>query len=225
MASARSLTLAALAALVLAGSGMMTFAQPAGEPGRGTPAAAPKDQPAGDRPRDGQDGPRPDGMRGQPGGEGRGGQRGGEAGGVKQGMSMMNRSLRTLKNQVSDAAKKDENLKLVNDLQRGCVAAKGVSPDRALGRMEDAKKAEAAAAYRKALIQIMEKALKLETALMDGKTAEASALVDEIVKLRDESHKVMGVKEEREGGRGEGRGGPRGGEGGGPGGPEGPGGR
>ncbi|HMN42467.1 MAG TPA: hypothetical protein PKE29_16625 [Phycisphaerales bacterium] len=172
----------------------MAFAQPAGGPG------ASKDQPAGDRPRGPQGGQRPDGTRGQPGGEGRAGQRA-EGAAVRQGMSAMNRALRTLKNQAGDAAKKDENLKTVNELQRGCVLAKGVSPDRALGRMEEAKRAGAAVSYRRALIQVMEKALKLETALLDGKTADATAMVDEIAKLRDDSHEMMGVDDERDGDR------------------------
>jgi hypothetical protein len=130
-------------------------------------------------------------------------------------MSIMNRALRTLKAQVTDAAKKDDNLKLINDIQRGCATAKGAPTDRVLGRIEEAKRAEMAINYRKALIQIMEKALKAEVALMDGKTADASTLVGEIEKIRDDSHKLLGVKDDHDEGRGEGGGGGRGPRGGG----------
>ena len=197
MRSVRTFGVLSVGCLALCVCGVMGFAQPPANP---APADAPKDQPAGDRPAG-----RPDGMRGQPG-DGPRGQRG-EGAGVRQGMMAMNRALRTLKANVGDAAKKDENLRTINDVQRGCVAAKGASPDRALGKMDEAKRKEAGAKYRRALIQIMEKALKAESAILDGKNEEAAKLVGEIEKLRDASHTEMGVGEDDAGG---GRGGPGG---------------
>lgn len=192
----RSISLAMIAMLALAGTGVVSMAQPGGDGGKG--GGSPGAQPGGDRPREPQGG-RPDGPR-QPG-EGRG--QGG--GGVRQGMSLMNRSLRVLSAQIGDASKKEENLKLLNDLERGAASSKGASPDRALGRMEESKRAEAAMTYRRSLIQIMEKALRAETALLDGKIADAERAVQDIAKIRDESHQAMGIRDEGpEGGRGAG---------------------
>jgi hypothetical protein len=172
---------------------MVSFAQPGDQP-PAPPANTPRDQPSGDRP----NGFRPDGVRGQPGAGRRG-----EAASVRQGMSMMNRAVRTLKTHISDAAKKDDNLKALNDLERGCVAAKGSSPDRVLNRLDEAKRAEATTQFRRALIQVLEKAARAETAVMDGNNAEAAKLIEEIEKLRDDSHKALGVRDDDEGpGRG-----------------------
>ena len=114
---------------------------------------------------------------------------------VKQSMSVMNRGLRTLKNQAADATKKDENLKLVGDMQRGCLAAKALLPERQLGRAaDDAKKNEITTTYRKQLILMMDKLLKLESAILDGKGDAADKLIDEIGTLRDDSHQMLGTR-------------------------------
>jgi hypothetical protein len=168
----------------------MSFAQPADQPPP-PPSSAPKPPATGDAPQ-----------------RGRGGQQ--QQPTTKQGMSMMNRALRTLKSSINDTAKKDDNLRAINDLQRGCVAAKGATPDRVLGKMDEAKRADASVQYRRALIQIMEKALKAETAIMDGKNADAAKLLTEIEKIRDDSHKAMGVRDEDEGDGGGRDGAPRG---------------
>ena len=115
---------------------------------------------------------------------------------VKSGMSLMNRGLRTLKKQIADPTKKDENLKLIGDVERGCVIAKNATPERQLNAVEDkAKRDETAIAYRRQLLKVLSKLVKMETAVMDGKNDEASATLDEIVKLRDEGHEMMGVDE------------------------------
>ena len=50
--------------------------------------------------------------------------------------------------------------------------------------------------YRKQLITMMGLLLRLETAVLDGKNEEAVAILGQIGKLRDESHDMLGVKEE-----------------------------
>ena len=120
MRSFRAYSLVALAAAGLALSSLVAVAQPADPP---KPADAPR-------------GPGGAGQPGQPGdGAGRGrpqpGRRGGDESMVpastRQAMSIMNRAIRTLKGQVSDGAKKEENLRLVSDMQRGCLGAKAPS--------------------------------------------------------------------------------------------------
>lgn len=199
MASIRALSLAAAAAALVALPAYFAFAQPT-DPKPETPAATPKadPKPDGGQPQPGGEGrPRrgPDGQPGGPGGPGRGGDGSGLPQSVNQSMKIMNRALKTLRDQASDTTKKEENLKLVSDMQRGCLAAKGLMPDRAIGRMGADKKEETTVAYRKQLITMLEKLLKLETAIIDGKGSDAGKLIDEIETLRDAGHKQLGVRD------------------------------
>lgn len=115
---------------------------------------------------------------------------------VKQCMMLMDRSMKGLKSQITDAAKKDGNLKLIADMQRGCLAAKALAPAKAIGREpDDAKKAEMATMYRKDMILMMAKLLAVESAVLDGKGAEAEKLLGEIGDLRDQGHSEFNVKD------------------------------
>ena len=196
MPSLRVTTLAIGAAALLTIPAYLALGQPADpKPApAGQPADAPKPDGAQPPPPPGQ--PGPDGRRGGRGDGGRGGDPNAMPQSVKQSMSIMNRGLRNLKKQVGDATKKEDNLKIVADIERGCLAAKALTPDRQLDKAPDqAKKDEMRTSYRKQLITLMGKLLKLETAIMDGKTDEANAVLTEIGELRDESHQMMGVGE------------------------------
>ncbi len=214
--SARLLTLAAVAAALIAAPVCYTLAQPAEPP---TPKPAPTDTPKpADAPKPGDapnapNAPKPGqpGGPGGPGGEGRrgpdgrgggggGGGRGGDAASlpqsIKQSMMIMNRAMRTLSGQVTDATKKDDNLKLIADMQRGCLAAKALAPEKAINREADpVKKGGMTALFRKDLILIMEKLLKVETAILDGKGADAQKLLAEIGDLRDQGHSEFNVQD------------------------------
>ena len=203
--SARLLTLAAIAAALIAAPVCYTLAQPA-DPH--TPKPAPTDTPKpGDAPKPGTPGqpagPGGEGRRGPGGPDGRGGGgggRGGDAGSlpqsIKQSMMIMNRAMRTLNGQVTDATKKDDNLKLIADMQRGCLAAKALAPEKAINREADpVKKGGMTAMFRKDLILIMEKLLKIETAILDGKGADAEKLLAEIGDLRDQGHSEFNVQD------------------------------
>jgi hypothetical protein len=116
---------------------------------------------------------------------------------AEQAMKQMNRSMKRLERQVADATKKEENLKLVGEAQRGCIAAKGMVPKGPWSEETDAaKKGAALEPYRRHLIVVAHKLLDLETAIMDGKGEDAKKLMVEINKLKDDAHKEMGVKEE-----------------------------
>lgn len=200
--SARLMTFAAIAATLIAAPVCYTLAQPADPKPAPTDAPKPADVPARGQPGGpGPGGPGGEGRRG-PGGPdgGRGGARGGDGASlpqsVKQSMMIMNRALKTLKSQVNDATKKEENLKLVADMQRGCLAAKALAPEKALGKETDAaKKAEMATMYRKEMITIMTKLLAVESAILDGKGADAEKLIAEIGDLRDQGHSEFNVRD------------------------------
>lgn len=199
--SARVMTLAALAAALIAAPVCYTLAQPADPKPAPTDAPKPADAP---KPGDAPNAPAR-GQPGGPGGEGRrgpggpGGGRGGDGASlpqsVKQSMMIMNRSLRTLKSQVNDATKKEENLKLVADMQRGCLAAKSLTPGKAEHEADATKKAEMSTMYRRELITIMAKLLAVESAILDGKGADAEKLLGEIGDLRDQGHSEFNVRD------------------------------
>jgi len=113
-------------------------------------------------------------------------------------MKGMNRAVKVLGKQVGDATKKEENLRLVNDIQRGAVAAKGqpVPKDVLEKGKDDGERTKMSEGYRKNLIALVRKTLDLEEAILAGKADDAKKMVDEIVKIRDEGHKAMGLKDE-----------------------------
>lgn len=110
-------------------------------------------------------------------------------------MKLINRSLRQLNTQIGDAAKKDENLKLVNDAQRGAVIAKGMVPEAAPEEGRDKFLAE----YRHHQITLIRMLLDLEESIAADKTAEAKDLMTRLASYRDESHKEFKIEEEGDG--------------------------
>lgn len=174
-------TITALGAALQPDSAPASTPQPAGQPGQPAQPAQPA-QPGG----------------GQPGGGPRGPRQPGQAESVEAAMKGMNRSLRRLREQVNDATKKDDNLKLVNDMQRACVVAKGQPlPASVLARAkDDAEKAAWSTTYRADLMKSLRLMLDLEQAIIDGKSDAASAALDSLVEIKIDSHKVMGVDED-----------------------------
>jgi len=225
--------------------GSLALAQPAD-------GQAPARQPADQRPaRDG--GGQPGRPGGQPG-DGRQDARrgGGEITSVDSAMKLINRSVRRLKGQITDAAKKEDNLKLVGDIERAIVAAKGMPlpdlnaprgrgpggggrgnegggreepggalrqdpnapttteapPERGAQPKEDAKqpehKPEAAPdpkkteEFRRELMKLLRQVIDLEQDVMDGKLDQAKTDLDKVPQIRDEAHKELGVRQERD---------------------------
>lgn len=163
-----------IAASVVLAAGM---AQPPAAPGGGD------GQPPARGPGGGQPG-------GPGGGGGRGGQRGGQVPGIGPSMNGMERSIDALKASIGDAAKKDENLRLLGEAQRFCASAKNAKPTDAINAAkDDAAKAKVATDYRKSLIEVMKALIEAEVATLDGKTAEAKTAYDKVVTLRDKGHK------------------------------------
>lgn len=151
---------------------------------------------------------------GQPGGGGGGGgggqpQRGqaSETVSVERAMKSMNRAMRPLRKIVGDPSQKAEALRLVGDMQRGCLAAKSqpLPKDVLEHAADDAAKAKLAVAFRHDLIELMRQLLDLEELIDAGKSDEATAKLADIVKLRDRSHDQMGIRDEPAGGTPQGK--------------------
>lgn len=161
-----------LGACVLA-IGAVAFAQPGTDKPDGTPGWVPD---FGQRP-----------------GEGRGGR--GERASVEAGMKLMNRSLDLLKRQVDDKAKTAENLQLIADAQRGCLAAKAGKLDgRALrGAKTEDEKAALGKKYRVSLLALTRTLLDVEASLLDGKLDEAKAGMDKAFAQEKSGHEEFHV--------------------------------
>ena len=111
-------------------------------------------------------------------------------------MKQMNRGLKQLRSQLTDASKQEENLRIIGEMQRGCVNAKSAKPEHALAEAKDEKaKAAIAAEYRRELISLMRKLLDAEQAIAEGKPEAAAAALDAAEKIRDHGHEELGVKD------------------------------
>lgn len=116
---------------------------------------------------------------------------------VEASMKAVERSLEKLTPQVSDAARLDENLRLIGEAQRACAAAKMQAvPKEALPKAADAAAREKATGeYRRELLAVMRKLLDVELALLDGNGAGAAALLKEIQAQREAAHTRLGIKD------------------------------
>jgi hypothetical protein len=115
-------------------------------------------------------------------------------------MKGLDRTLETLKASISDAAKKDENLRLLSDAERFAAGAKGAKPTDALAEAkDDAERTKMLNDYRRQLLSVLKSLIEAEEATMDGHTDKAKAALDKVAELREKGHKEFKVKE-KEGG-------------------------
>lgn len=116
---------------------------------------------------------------------------------VERSMKTMGRALNRLAKQVTDPAKKVENVGLVTEAQRACIAAKAGIPRGPWQEETDpAKKLAALVPYRKDMILLEQTLLAAELAILDDQFDLAKAEIDKCLKIRDDGHKRMGVEEE-----------------------------
>ena len=113
-------------------------------------------------------------------------------------MKGMDRSLKQLSEQIADNAKVAENLLFVNEAQRFCVAAKGQPvPEDVLSQAKDeTARKEVSRTFHRDLIAVLKKLVEIEEHLLDGKPDAAETSLKAIQRLREESHKAMGVKDD-----------------------------
>jgi hypothetical protein len=144
-----------------------------------------------------------------PGERGPGGGREGQPGAqsVERMMKGMNRSLRQLRDQIADATKKDENLRLIGEMERTVATVKlmGLPADMLAQANDDAAKAKMTTAFRTDLIGALRKLLDIEQDIADGKGESARGRLDELIALRDAAHKELGVSDDEKPGQQRGR--------------------
>lgn len=182
-----------VAAVGLVAAAPIAFLRPAASP----MASVAMQQPAETQPGQPAQPAQPENRRGQ---EGRPGGPGGERRvSVEGSMKAMQRSFEALERQATDPSKRDENLRLINEAQRGCVLAKGAGIPRDIVEKnvlaDAASKARMADDYRVHLVATLRKLIDLEEAVAAGKNDDIKAAMDAIAKLRDDGHNAMGMHE------------------------------
>jgi len=126
-------------------------------------------------------------------------------------MSGIAHDMRALRRMLSDPAQKEAALKLVKDMEDHATKAKGYDPAKAKD-VPAADKDQFLADYRKQMDGLIADFQKLEADVTDGKTADASAMLDTLQSDKRAGHKKFTADDHN------GPGGP-GGPWGGPGGP------
>lgn len=114
---------------------------------------------------------------------------------VERVMKGMQRTLRNLRPTIADASKREDNLKMINQIERGALTSKlaGVPGGMLAKAKTDAEKNEIIEKYRGGLISVVGALLDLEEQVVQGKGPDASATLDKVIKIRDESHKALGA--------------------------------
>ncbi|HEX2837187.1 MAG TPA: cytochrome b562 [Phycisphaerales bacterium] len=115
---------------------------------------------------------------------------------VEGGMKGMNRALRTLKGQITDASKREDNLLLINQMQVACVSAKGGKLDEVLKDLKPEEAAAKAKEFRADMISLMRTLLEVEENILNEKFDEAQKALDKAQAARDHGHKEFGVKDD-----------------------------
>ena len=110
-------------------------------------------------------------------------------------MAAVNKSLRTLKRQVADASKKDENVAMLEKIKTSLDEAAKLQPK----KTKDVPEAEKAAYLEKYKTQIgeLKKTFEtIETAVKAGKVDEAKALFEKLAEQKEKGHKDFGADDE-----------------------------
>ncbi len=103
-------------------------------------------------------------------------------------MKTVNKSLRTLKRQLDDASKKDDNLALIATAKKSVEASAKLEP----AKTKDVPAGEKAAYLEKYKAQMKDLAKTfddLEAAVKDGKTDDAKKLLEKLGDEKEKGHK------------------------------------
>jgi hypothetical protein len=115
---------------------------------------------------------------------------------LEQSMEEMNSLLRALGKGLEEK-NRDKALEQVSKFQTAVLVAKLRTPPEAL-KLEEAKRPEFVAGFRKKLIELLAVTCKLEMALLERQFDEANRLVkDELPRLKQEGHDAYQGDEEK----------------------------
>jgi hypothetical protein len=105
-------------------------------------------------------------------------------------MNAANKDLRKLKKQVTDASKKDENIKLVEDIRKHFDATKDMEPAATKDQPAD-KKAAYLAKYKESIDGVSKDWAALEDAIKADKADDVKKLIEKLAKDKEDGHKVF----------------------------------
>ena len=111
-------------------------------------------------------------------------------------MKAMNKSLRTLKKQIADPSKKEDNQKLVGDIRKHVAASHKLDP----AKTKDIPAAEKAAyleKYRKQLDDLDKSYEQVEAAIKADKPDDAKKAFEKLSEQKEKGHKDFGVDDDK----------------------------
>ena len=103
-------------------------------------------------------------------------------------MKVVNKSIRTLKRQIDDASKKDENLELIAKAKKSLGETIKLEP----AKTKDVPAGEKAAyldKYKSEMKEVAKTFDDLEAAVKDGKTDEAKKIFEKLADEKEKGHK------------------------------------
>ena len=103
-------------------------------------------------------------------------------------MKAMNKSLRALKKQAADPAKKDDNLALITGIKTHLDAASKLEPAKTKD-IPAAQKAAYIEKYKKEIADLGKTYDDLEAAIKDGKADDAKKAIDKLADEKEQGHK------------------------------------
>jgi len=109
-------------------------------------------------------------------------------------MKTVNKNLRTLKRQVADPAKKDENLQLLATIKKSIEASIKLEP----AKTKDQPAGEKAAyleKYKKEMTDLGKSFDEVEAAVKADKSADAQKLFEKLSEQKEKGHKDFGADE------------------------------
>lgn len=109
-------------------------------------------------------------------------------------MKAMNKNLRTLKRQVADATKKDENIQLIAGIKKSIDASIKLQP----AQTKDIPAAEKAAyldKYKAQMTDMHKMFDELDAAVKAGKGDAAAAIFEKLSQAKEKGHKDFGADE------------------------------
>jgi soluble cytochrome b562 len=114
---------------------------------------------------------------------------------LAQQMSGIAKDFRSLRKAINDPAQKDSAAGLVKDMEARATKAKDFEPEKTAD-IAPADRPRFLADYRKQMDGLIADFQKLEQAVSDGKTADASALLDKLQMDKREGHKKFNAEDE-----------------------------
>lgn len=109
-------------------------------------------------------------------------------------MKTINKNLRTLKRQVEDASKKDENLALIAASRKSIEASLKLEPIKTK-EVPAADKAAYLDKYKAQMNELAKSYADLETAVKDGKADEAKKIFEKLSEQKEKGHKDFAPEE------------------------------